>query len=70
MASIERLVVQLRQKKQESTKLRKKAEKHLQEALAVERRSSLGLNSIDRKIEFEREDVSDTSEILIRKTSQ
>ncbi len=70
MASLERIVVQLRQKKQESTKLRKKAEKQLKEVRAVERRSSSGLTSIARKIESELEDVSDTSDILIRKTSQ
>ena len=70
LASLERLVVQLRQKKQEATNLRKKAEKQLDESRSIERRSSSGLNSIDRKIESEREDVSDTSEILTRKTSQ
>ena len=70
MASLERLVVQLRQKKQDATKLKKKAEKQLKEVRAVERRSSSGLNSISRKIESELENVSDTSDILIRKTSQ
>ncbi len=70
MASLEKLVVKLRQKKQEATKLRQKAEKQLKETLSIERRSSSGLNSIDRKIESEREDVSDTSEVLTRKTSQ
>ncbi len=70
MASLERVVIQLRQKKQDATNLRKKAEKQLKEIRSVERRSSSGINSIDRKIEFEREDVSDTSEILTRKTSQ
>jgi len=70
VVSLEKLVVQLRQKKQEATKLRKKAEKELKEVRSIERRSSSGLNSIDRKIEYEREDVSDTSEILTRKTSQ
>jgi len=70
VASLERIVVQLRQKKQDATKLRKKAEKKLNETRTIERRSSSGLNSIDRKIEFEREDVSDTSDILTRKNSQ
>jgi len=70
VASLERVVVQLRQKKQDATKLRKKAEKQLKEIRSVERRSSSGLHSIDRKIESEREDVSDTSDILTRKTSQ
>ena len=70
MGSLERLVIQLRQKKQEATKLKKKAEKQLKENRSIERRSSSGLNSIDRKIESEREDVSDVSSILTRKTSQ
>ena len=70
MVSIEKLVVQLRQKKQEATKLRQKAEKQLKEIRSIERRSASGLNSIDRKIESEREDVSDTSQILTRKNSQ
>ena len=70
MVSLEKLVVQLRQKKQVATKLRKKAEKQLKEVRSIERRSSSGLNSIDRKIESEREDISDTSDILTRKTSQ
>ncbi len=70
MVSLEKLVVQLRQNKQEATKLRKKAEKQLHEIRSIERRSSSGLHSIDRKIESEREDVSDTSEILTRKNSQ
>ena len=70
MASLEKLVVQLRQKKQEATNLRKKAEKQLKQVRSVERRSSSGLNSIDRKIESQREDVSDTSDILTLKTSQ
>jgi len=67
VASLERLVLQLRQKKQEATNLRKKAEKQLKETRSVERRSSSGLTSIDRKIESEREDVSDASGILTRK---
>jgi len=70
VASLEKLVVQLRQKKHEASKLRLKAEKQLKEIRSVERRSSSGLHSIDRKIESEREDVSDTSDILTRKTSQ
>ena len=70
MASLEKLVVQLRQKKQEATKLRNKAERQLTDVRSAERRSSSGLNSIDKKIETEREDVSDVSTVLTRKTSQ
>ena len=70
VASLEKLVVQLRQKKQEATKLRKKAEKQLKEVRSAERRSSSGLNTIDRKIESERENISDVSTVLTQKTSQ
>ena len=70
MASLEKLVVQLRQKKQESTKLRKKAEKQLKEARSAQRRSSSGLVTIDRKIESERENISDILAVLTQKTSQ
>jgi len=70
VVSLEKLVVQLRQKKKEATNLRVKAEKQLKEIRSTERRSSSGLNSIERKMESERENVSDTSDILTRKTSQ
>ena len=70
LASIEKLVVQLRQKKQEATNLRKKTEKQFKEVRSTERRSSSGLNSIDKKIHSEREDISEISNILIQKTSQ
>ena len=70
MASLEKLVLTLRKRKQEASKLRLKAEKQLKELRSVERRSSSGLVSLDRKIESEREDSSDVSDILIQKTSQ
>ena len=70
MASIEQLVVKLRQKKREATNLRKKTEKQLKDAKYLERRSSSGLHSIDRKIESDREDVVDISEELTQKTAQ
>jgi chromosome segregation ATPase len=70
LASIEKLVVELRQKRNEKTSLRKKAEKQLKDVLTVEKRSSSGLTSVDRKIESERENVSDVSTILTQKTSQ
>ena len=39
-------------------------------AIPRERRSSSGLDSIDRKIESEKEDVTDVSDVLNQKTSQ
>ena len=70
MASLEKVVIQLRQKKQEATKLRKRAENQLKEVRSAERRSTSGLNTIDKKIESEREDVSDVSGVLNQKNSQ
>ena len=62
LASLEKLVVQLRQKKTRGKQsLGKKAEKQLKDVRSTERRSSSGLHSIDKKIESEREDVSDVS---------
>ena len=67
---MEKLVIQLRQKKNEKTNLRKKAEKQLKDVLTIEKRSSSGLTSVDRKIESEREDASDVSTVLTQKNSQ
>jgi len=50
LASLEKLVIQLRQKKQEATKLRKKAEEQVKEFRSAEKRSSSGLQSIDKKL--------------------
>ena len=60
----------LRKKKQEATKLRNKAEKQLQEFRSIERRSSSSLNTIDKKIESEKEDATDVSETLTQKNAQ
>ncbi|EPA06195.1 hypothetical protein [Candidatus Nitrosarchaeum limnium] len=57
-------------KKQKAANLRKKAERQLQQVRTLEKRSSSGLNSIDRKIESEKEDVTDVSGVLTQKTSQ
>jgi len=70
MASFEKLVIQLRQKKNETTNLRKKTEQDLKDTLATERRSSLGLTSVDKKIDSERKDVFDVSAVLMQKNSQ
>jgi len=51
LVSLDKLVIQLRQKKQEATKLRQKAENQLKELRSTEKRSSSGLQTIDKKIE-------------------
>ncbi len=70
LASLERLVIQLRKKKQEATNLRKKAKNNVKEFRSAERRSSLGLQSLDKKIQSEREEFSDVSKVLTMKNSQ
>ena len=67
MATLEKLVNDLRKKKREATILKNKAEKQLKEYKSLERRSSLGLNTIEKKIESEKEDASDVSETLVQK---
>jgi chromosome segregation ATPase len=70
LASLEKLVIALRKKKQVATTLRKRAERQLQEARSIERRSTSGVNLIDKKIESEKENSVDISGILTQKTSQ
>ena len=70
LVSLEKLVIQLRQKKQEATKLRKISEDKVKEFSSAEKRSFSGLQSIDKKIESEREESSDVSTVLLRKNSQ
>jgi len=70
LASFEKLVLKLRQRKQDVSKLRLKAEKQLKESRSIERRSSSGLVFLDKKIESEKEDSSEVSNILTQKNSQ
>ena len=70
MKSLEKLILNLQKRKREATKLRQKAENQLREVKSIERRSSSGLASIEKKIELEQEDSSDVADILTQKTSQ
>ncbi|MDH3277658.1 MAG: hypothetical protein OEM21_06110 [Nitrosopumilus sp.] len=70
LVSLEKLVVNLRKKKQDASKLRLKTEKQLKELRSTERRSLSGLSSLDKKIESEREDFSGASDILTQKNAQ
>jgi hypothetical protein len=70
LASLQKLVLTLRKRKQEASKLRLRTERQLKELRSTERRSSSGLISLDKKIELEREDSSDVSDILIQKNAQ
>ncbi len=70
LASFEKSVLKLRQRKQDVSKLRLKAEKQLKASRSIERRSSSGLVFLDKKIESEKEDSSEVSNILTQKNSQ
>ena len=61
MASLEKIVIELRQKKKEATKLKQKAEEELKQLQSAEKRSATGLQKMIKKIESEKEDVSDVS---------
>ena len=70
MESLEQTVIQLRQKKKEATQSKQNAEDELRKLQSIEKRSSTGLHNVDKKIESEKEDVSDVSDNLTRKTAQ
>ena len=70
LTSLEKLVLNLRKRKQEASKLRLKSEKQLKELRSTERRSFSGLATLDKKIESEREDSSEVSNILTQKSAQ
>ena len=67
---IKKSISKLQQRKREATRLRQKAENQLKEIRSIERKSSSGLASIDKKIELGQEDSSDVADILTQKTSQ
>jgi len=70
LTSLEKTVIELRQKKKEATKLKQNAENELKQLQSTEKRSTTGLHTIDKKIETEKEDVSDVSDTLTRKNAQ
>ena len=70
MASLEKTVIELRQKKKEATKLKQNAEDQLKQLQSAEKRSATGLKKMIKHIESEKEDVTDVSENLTRKNAQ
>ena len=70
MTSLEKIVIELRQKKREATKLKQNAETQLKQLQSAEKRSATGLQKMIKQIESEKEDVSDVSENLTRKNAQ
>ena len=70
MTSLEKIVIELRRKKREATKLKQNAETQLKQLQSAEKRSATGLQKMIKQIESEKEDVSDVSENLTRKNAQ
>jgi len=70
LVSLEKMVLNLRKRKEAASRLKLKTEKQLREFRSTERRSSSGLASLDKKIEIEREDSSGVSDILTQKNAQ
>ena len=70
MESLEQTVIQLRQKKKAAIQAKQNAENELRLLQSIEKRSSTGLHNVDKKIESEKEDVSDVSDNLARKNAQ
>ncbi|MEM3006971.1 MAG: hypothetical protein QXW37_05455 [Candidatus Nitrosotenuis sp.] len=73
MASLAKLVDKLKQQKLEAAKIRRKNERMLKEAKSLNRRSSSGLHTIEKKIEDSREKMGEINvefnQILARKES-
>ncbi|MEM3064408.1 MAG: ATPase V [Candidatus Nitrosotenuis sp.] len=73
MASLAKLVDKLKQQKLEAAKIRRKNERLLKEAKSLNRRSSSGLHTIEKKIEDTREKMGEINvefnQILARKES-
>ncbi len=73
MASLSKLADKLKQLKIEATKIRRRNEKLLKEAKSLNRRSSSGLHTLERKLEGTREKMGDINvefnQILARKES-
>ncbi|MGI0004544.1 MAG: ATPase V [Candidatus Nitrosotenuis sp.] len=59
MASLSRLADKLKQQKTEASKMRRKNQRMLKEAKSLNRRSSSGLHTLERKIEDTREKMGD-----------
>ena len=70
MESLEQTVIQLRQKKKAAIQAKQNAENELRLLQSIEKRSSTGLDNVDKKIESEKENVSDVSDNLARKNAQ
>ncbi|MGQ0605332.1 MAG: ATPase V [Candidatus Nitrosotenuis sp.] len=73
LATLAKLAEKLKQQKYEATKIRRKNERALKEAMSLGRRSSSGLRSLEKHLEHNREELTDINaefnQILARKES-
>ena len=70
MASLIRKATQLQEKKREAAKLRRKGELEFKKAKSLTNRSISGLVSLQRKIEFSKEELEDVSGVLTPRLAQ
>ena len=73
LTSLEKLAEKLKQQKIEASKLRRKNERELKEAITISRRSSSGLKRLQKHLEHDKEQLTDINvefnQILSRKES-
>jgi len=73
LASLEKLAEKLKQQKMEASKIRRKHQRELDEAVSLGRRSSSGLKTLEKHLEHNKEQLSDINaefnQILARKES-
>ncbi len=70
MGTLVRLAEKLEEKKSQAGKLKRKTERELKKSKFLQRVSVSGLSSIERKIDWGRENLSDVSGILSQKLAQ
>lgn len=73
MASLDKLAKQLKQQKLEASKLRRRSESQLKQVVSVARKSSSGLNSLEKRLEGSKEKLGEINaefnQILARRES-
>ena len=73
MASLAKLAEKLKQQKMEASKIRRKNQRNLDDAVSLGRRSSSGLRSLEKHLEHDKEQLTDINaefnQILARKES-
>jgi len=70
LSSLVRIATNLKEKKHEVSKLRRKSERELKNVRSLSRRSTSGLATVERKIESSRVQLSDVSDVLNQKIAQ